>query len=43
MPTGRQADDTAIRETLGWQHRTSLRSALEQTLDYYSREISHYV
>jgi UDP-glucose 4-epimerase len=37
------ADDTAIRETLGWQHRTSLRSALEQTLEYYSREISSYV
>lgn len=37
------ADDTFIRETLGWTHRTSLETALEKTLRYYRQELSYYV
>jgi UDP-glucose 4-epimerase len=37
------ADDTLLRETLGWKHRTTLRSAIEKTLNYYSHELSYYI
>ncbi len=37
------ADDSLIRETLGWEHLTSLRSAIEQTLGYYRYELSYYL
>ncbi len=37
------ADDTLIRETLGWEHTTSLRSAIEQTLEYYRHQLSYYL
>lgn len=37
------ADDTLIRETLGWTHRTSLETALEKTLGYYRQELPYYV
>ena len=37
------ADDTLIRETLGWQHQTPLASAVEQTLDYYRHELPYYL
>ena len=37
------ADDTLLRKTLGWEHRTSLRTAVERTLDYYRRELSYYL
>lgn len=37
------ADDTLIRKTLGWTHRTSLEAALEKTLGYYRQELPYYV
>ena len=37
------ADDRLIGRRLGWRPRTSLRSALSQTLDYYRTERRHYV
>ena len=37
------ADDTYLRNTLGWEHRTSLRTAVERTLEYYSHELKHYL
>ncbi len=37
------ADDTLIRETLGWEHQTSLKSAIEHTLEYYRHELSYYL
>jgi UDP-glucose 4-epimerase len=37
------ADDTLIREELGWTHRTSLESAVKQTLDYYRHELPYYL
>jgi UDP-glucose 4-epimerase len=37
------ADDTWLRNTLGWEHRTSLRTAVERTLEYYSHELRHYL
>lgn len=37
------ADDTWLRNTLGWEHRTSLRTAVERTLEYYSHELKHYL
>lgn len=37
------ADDTLLRETLGWEHRTTLRGAIEKTLDYYAHELPYYL
>jgi UDP-glucose 4-epimerase len=37
------ADDRLIRRTLGWCPRTPLRTALARTVDYYRRELAHYV
>lgn len=37
------ADDTLLRETLGWQHLTTLASAIEHTLDYYRHELPYYL
>ena len=37
------ADWTAIRETLGWEPRVTLREALRRTLAYYRRERRHYL
>jgi UDP-glucose 4-epimerase len=37
------ADWTLIQRTLGWKPRTSLRSALARTLDFYRKELTHYL
>lgn len=37
------ADDRLLRETLGWEHTTTLESAVGQTLDYYRRELPYYL
>jgi len=37
------ADDTLIRSTLGWRPRVGLPKAISRTLDYYRREILHYL
>jgi UDP-glucose 4-epimerase len=37
------ANDTLLRETLGWDHNTTLASAVEQTLEYYRRELPYYL
>ncbi len=37
------ADDTAIRQTLGWQPRTTLKEAFRQTLAYYREALPHYL
>ncbi|MDE3083722.1 MAG: NAD-dependent epimerase/dehydratase family protein [Verrucomicrobiota bacterium] len=37
------ADDRKLRGTLGWRPRTSLRAALGKTLEFYRRELPHYV
>lgn len=37
------ADDRLIRDTLGWQPRTSLKQALARTLAYYRKEGAYYV
>ena len=37
------ADDRLIRYELGWRHETTLRSAIEQTLDYYRHELPYYL
>ncbi len=37
------ADWNLIRSTLGWRPRTSLKSALSRTLDFYRKELPHYV
>lgn len=37
------ADDRLIRRRLGWHPRTDLRAALARTLEYYRRELRHYV
>lgn len=37
------ADDRLIARKLGWRPRTSLRTALERTLEYYRRELRYYV
>jgi len=37
------ADYTLIEQRLGWRPRTSLRDALLTTLDYYRKELPHYV
>jgi UDP-glucose 4-epimerase len=37
------ADDRLIARKLGWKPRTDLRTALQRTLEYYRRELRHYV
>ncbi|MBL9189241.1 MAG: NAD-dependent epimerase/dehydratase family protein [Opitutaceae bacterium] len=37
------ADDRLIGRKLGWKPRTDLRTALARTLEYYRRELAHYV
>ena len=37
------ADGTLIRSRLHWEHTTTLRSAIEQTLEYYQHELPHYL
>lgn len=37
------ADDRLIGRVLGWKPRTDLRTALAKTLEYYRRELRHYV
>lgn len=37
------ADDRLIRRVLGWRPRASLTTALQQTLDYFRRELRHYL
>ena len=37
------ADDRLIRYELGWHHETTLREAVEQTLDYYRHELPYYL
>jgi UDP-glucose 4-epimerase len=37
------ADHRAIRAALGWRPRVDLAEALRRTLDYYRRELRHYV
>ena len=37
------ADDRLIARKLGWRPRTSLRTALTKTLDFYRKELRHYV
>jgi UDP-glucose 4-epimerase len=37
------ADDRLIGRKLGWRPRTNLRTALARTLDYYRRELPHYL
>ena len=36
------ADDTLIGRKLGWKPRTSIREALERTVEYYRAELPHY-
>ena len=37
------ADDRLIRKKLGWKPRTDLRTALEETVKFYRRELRYYV
>lgn len=37
------ADDTLIREVLGWEHHTSLSTAVHQTLEFYRHELPYYL
>jgi UDP-glucose 4-epimerase len=37
------ADDRLIGRKLGWRPRTDLRTALARTLEFYRRELQHYV
>ncbi|MBI4624566.1 MAG: NAD-dependent epimerase/dehydratase family protein [Verrucomicrobia bacterium] len=37
------ADDRLIARKLGWRPRTDLRTALARTLEFYQRELRHYV
>ncbi len=37
------ADDALIHEVLGWEHHTSLASAVRHTLDFYRHELSYYL
>ena len=37
------ADATLIRNRLHWEHTTTLKSAIEQTLEYYRHELHHYL
>jgi UDP-glucose 4-epimerase len=37
------SDYSLIRDSLGWKPRTGLRTALEKTLRFYTRELKHYL
>ncbi len=37
------SDDRRIRHDLGWEPRTTLRSALTKTLAFYRKELRHYI
>lgn len=37
------ANDTLIREMLGWRHQTTLADAIARTLHYYRHELPYYV
>jgi len=37
------ADDRLLRQTLGWSPKVSLETGLQRTLDFYRRELEHYV
>jgi UDP-glucose 4-epimerase len=37
------ADDRLIARKLGWRPRTDLPNALARTLEFYRRELRHYV
>ena len=37
------ADDRLIARKLGWKWRTDLRGALTQTVEFYRRELAHYL
>ncbi len=37
------ADGRLIRRELGWRPRTTIREALQRTLDYYRTELPHYL
>jgi UDP-glucose 4-epimerase len=37
------ADDRLIARTLGWRPRTDLKTMLTRTLEFYRRELPHYV
>ena len=37
------ADDALIGRKLGWEPRTSIREALEKTVEYYRAELPHYL
>ena len=37
------ADDRLIRKKLGWKPRTDLRAALRKTVEFYQRELRHYL
>ena len=37
------ADDRRIRRELGWRPRTTIPDALARTVDYYRRELPHYL
>jgi UDP-glucose 4-epimerase len=37
------ADDRLIGRRLGWKPRTDLPTALENTLEFYRRELRHYL
>lgn len=37
------ADDRLIGRKLGWKPRTTLRTALERTVEFYAAELRHYV
>jgi nucleoside-diphosphate-sugar epimerase len=37
------ANGDSIRQTLGWQPRTSLREGLAQTMAYFKQYFDHYV
>lgn len=36
------ADDRALRNTLGWKHRTGVATALRRTVAYYQKHGAHY-
>jgi UDP-glucose 4-epimerase len=37
------ADDRLIRRKVGWKPETNLRTALARTVEFYRRELQHYV
>lgn len=37
------ADDNKIRRHLGWKPRVGLREGLRRTLDFYAKELDHYL